>query len=186
MPDFDGRFDSDLWGTDTVSINSTLAVEDVPVAIIRDVRQGTNLMGLGRNSTFVNAFFAKGAIPSKAWGLALGWQGAEPKNQADGSLVLGGYDSAKTNGLNFTYPFAEDASESKCPGGLVVTISTVTLNLANGSPSSLLPPSGGSALRACLDPSFQLLQLPQDIFLNFLDVTSYRGNYPDQSHGINY
>ncbi|KAL8708456.1 MAG: hypothetical protein Q9225_007598 [Loekoesia sp. 1 TL-2023] len=185
-PDFDDRFEGDLWGTDTVNINSTLTVEDVPIAIIRNVRQGTNLMGLGRNSTFVNALIAKGAIPSKAWGLAMGWQGATPNHQADGSLVLGGYDSAKIHGLNSTYPFAEDASGSKCPGGLVVTISNIALNLANGSSPSLLPPSAGSALRACLDPSFQLLQLPQDIFLNFLDVMNYRGNYPDRSHGINY
>ncbi|KAL9603330.1 MAG: hypothetical protein Q9219_001192 [cf. Caloplaca sp. 3 TL-2023] len=184
--DFDDRFADNIWGVDTVSVNSTFAVPDAPVAIIDDIDIGTNLIGLGQNSTFLNALFAKGAIPSKTWGLSMGWYGAEPARQMDGSLVLGGYDSARTSGLNSTYPFARDASRTSCPGGLVVTISNIALNLANGSSPSLLPASGGSALQACLDPSFTLLQFPQDIFLNFLNLTGYSGRYPDLSEGINY
>ncbi|KAL8825986.1 MAG: hypothetical protein Q9170_007582 [Blastenia crenularia] len=49
-----------------------------------------------------------------------------------------------------------------------------------------MPPTGGSAMQACLGPSYRLLEFSQDIFLNFLDVTGYSGNPPDRSQGINY
>ncbi|KAL8696628.1 MAG: hypothetical protein Q9201_007567, partial [Fulgogasparrea decipioides] len=124
-----------------------------------------------------------GVIASKTWAIATGWRGAESTCQTDGSIVIGGYDSARTSGPDVTYPFAKD---DICQGRLLVTISNIALNLKNGSSPSLLPPSAGSTFRACLSPDASIMTLSEDIFKNFLTITGYTGNYPDRSRGINF
>lgn len=181
--DEDPALKNDIWGTDSLKLNSTLVLEHFPVGIMRTSPEEFNMVGLGLNSTFLSALFSLGAIASKTWALATGWQGADSTTQTDGSLVLGGYDSAKTNGSNITYPFAVD---SPCQGELVVTISDIVLNFKDGSSQSLLPPSAGYAVRACLSPDAPVMTLSQDIFNNFLVSSEYSGNDPDRSHGINF
>jgi hypothetical protein len=83
-------------------------------------------MGLGTNSTLLNALISAKAIASRTWGYSQGWTGAEAENQVDGSLVLGGYDAAKTKGNNVTVPFSNDPH---CVSNLVVTISDIKMNL---------------------------------------------------------
>ncbi|KAL8903486.1 MAG: hypothetical protein Q9207_003899 [Kuettlingeria erythrocarpa] len=165
-----GVLEDNVWGTDTLRINSTLALEDFPIGIARTTSLH-NEVGLARNSTFIDALYSKGAIGSKSWGLSMGWHGPDPSHQADGSLVLGGYDVARTNGTNSTYPISGDTARGDCPGGLIVTIRDIVLNQKNGSSSSILPSSAGSVLQACIDPAFSLLQLPLDIYETFLDTT---------------
>lgn len=186
-----GVLEDNAWGTDTFRINSTLALEDFPIGVARTTSLFTEV-GLARNSTLVDALYAKGAIGSKSWGLSMGWQGADPLHQADGSLVLGGYDIARTNGNNSTYPISGDTARGDCPGGLVVTIRDIVLNQKNGSSPSILPSSAGSVLQACIDPAFSVLQFPSDIYENFLDNTysplvadTYR-NGKARSTGVNF
>ncbi|KAL8928204.1 MAG: hypothetical protein Q9208_001914 [Pyrenodesmia sp. 3 TL-2023] len=186
-----GVLEDNAWGTDTFRINSTLALEDFPIGVARTTSLFTEV-GLARNSTLVDALYAKGAIGSKSWGLSMGWQGADPLHQADGSLVLGGYDIAKTNGNNSTYPISGDNARGDCPGGLVVTIRDIVLNQKNGSSPSILPSSAGSVLQACIDPAFSVLQFPSDIYETFLDNTysplvadTYRSGRA-RSTGVNF
>ncbi|KAL8952958.1 MAG: hypothetical protein Q9222_001177 [Ikaeria aurantiellina] len=150
---------------------------------MRSAPPDLHTVGLGANSTFLNALFSAGAIASKSWGLLWGWQGAKSDQQTEGSLILGGYDSAKTRGPNVTYPFAK---HPLCQLGLVVTITDIVLNLKNGSSSTILPPSAGSAMRACVGPDFPLIQLPYETFANFLSVSDYKGRNPSRSTGINF
>ncbi|KAL8689244.1 MAG: hypothetical protein Q9218_005039 [Villophora microphyllina] len=174
----------DVWGVDSLKLNSTLVVEDLPVGIMRVNPEAVNIVGLGRNSTLLNALFSMGMIASRTWAIATGWQGADSTTQTDGSVVIGGYDSAQTIGPNVTYPFAKD---DVCQGRLLVTISNIVLNLKNGSSPSLLPPSEGSALRACVSPDSSLMTLSEDIFNRFLDITGYTGDdYPSRSDGLRF
>lgn len=186
-----GVIEDNLWGTDSFHINSSLVLEDFPIGIARTTSLYTEV-GLARNSTLVDALYAKGAIGSKSWGLSMGWQGTDPLHQADGSLVLGGYDVARTNGTNSTYPISGDTARGDCPGGLVVTIRDIVLNQKNGSSPSILPSSAGSVLQACIDPAFSVLQLPSDIFESFLNKIyspAVAGTYSDgraRSTGVNF
>lgn len=164
-------------------------MEDVPISIVRSEGQpwnptiDINMLGLGNNSTFMAALSSANAIASKTWGLALGWQGADASHQTDGSLVLGGFDAARTNGTNATYPFSKG---TPCSGQLVVTVSDISLNFKNGTTAGLLPPSTGSAIRACLSPDIPWMTIPLEYWLNFLDLTDYAGNEPDRSRGLSY
>ncbi|KAL8876442.1 MAG: hypothetical protein Q9198_005363, partial [Flavoplaca austrocitrina] len=181
-PDIEPTASGNSFGTDSITINSTFALEEFPIGVIRNGPQIVNGLGLGRNSTFINRLFSVGAIASKTWGLAVGWQGALSKHQTDGSLVLGGYDAALTNGSNFTYPFTVGTDCS-----LTVTISDIALNFKNGSSTTLLPPSHGSAIQACLSPFAPWISISEDIFKTFLNVTGFPENLePGRSRGINH
>lgn len=89
----------------------------------------------------------------------------------DGNLVFGGYDAAKIAGNNITLPFITD---SHCPEGYIVTISDIKMNLLNGSNPSILGPSAGSALRACIGPGYPLMSLSQDVWDAFVKVSGVR------------
>ncbi|KAL8963674.1 MAG: hypothetical protein Q9193_000094 [Seirophora villosa] len=185
--DSSGTLPNDLLGTDRLDINTTFSVENFPITIVQsqtpDPNLNVNLLGLDINSTFLNALYSAKAIASKTWSLALGWQGADSSHQTDGSLVLGGYDAAQTNGSNTTYPFSQG---TPCTGQLVITVSDIVLNLRNGTSAGILPPSAGSAIRACVNPHAPWLSLPSEYFLNFLALTGYAGNPPRRSRGLNY
>lgn len=103
-----------VWGAETLNINSTSALEEFPIGIARTTSLH-NEVGIARNSTLVDALRSKGVFGSRSWGLSMGWQGADLINQADGSLVLRGYDAARTNGTNFTYPISKKLLEVIVP-----------------------------------------------------------------------
>ncbi|KAL9014045.1 MAG: hypothetical protein Q9173_001295 [Seirophora scorigena] len=185
--DSGGTLPNDLLGTERLGINTTFSVEDFPITLVQspttDPILNVNLLGLDINSTFLNALYSAKAIASKTWSLALGWQGADSSHQTNGSLVLGGYDAAQTTGSNITYPFSQG---TPCTGQLVITVSSIVLNLRNGTSAGILPPSAGSALRACVNTHAPWLSLPSEYFLNFLALSGYAGNAPSRSRGINY
>lgn len=142
-----------------------------------------NSMGLGANLTLLNALVSTKAIASRTWGYSQGWTVAEAEHQVDGSLVLGGYDAAKTKGNNLSVPFSNDPH---CVSKLVVTITDIKVNLRNGSNPSLLGSSAGTALRGCISPDYPLISLSEDIWHSFVSIagdkemgraydTNYRG-----------
>jgi hypothetical protein len=69
----------------------------------------------------------------------------------EGTLVLGGYDTAKIyERRNHT---SKITVRAMCPTGLIVTISKIILNFPNGSTPNLLDPLLGSSLiQACIYP----------------------------------
>ncbi len=160
--------ENDTGGTDTLLVNTTLSIPDFPLGIIRDSTDFQNSLGLGRNSTLLNALVSTGAILSRTFSIFQGWTGAQTQHQTDGSLILGGYDSAKITGKNITQQFAVDGS---CPSGLVITVTDINMNLNNGSNVSIIGESRGSAMRACIDPTFSPISLSDDIWWAFTNVT---------------
>lgn len=105
---------------------------------------------------------------SKTFSIFQGWTGAQSSSQTDGSLILGGYDSAKITGNNITLPFAV---EDSCPSGLVISVTDINMNLKNGSNVSIIGESRGSAIRACIEPSFSPISLSEEIWWAFTNVT---------------
>lgn len=69
---------------------------------------------------------------------------------------------------------------------MVVTISDITLNLANGSSASLFGGVNSAAVTACIDPDYPtLMAIPYDpYFTNFETITDTF--ITDRAFGINY
>ena len=176
----DGNLAKDLWGRDTIVLDSSLSQAGHPFGVVRESPNLENTLGLGSNSSLLNALRDKGAILSKTWGLAWGWTGADAAHQTEGSLVLGGYDEARISGPNVTFPFDESI------GYLSVTITDMTLNFQNGTDAGFLPDSRKSGIPAIVSPNTALLNLPDDVFENFLLVSNYQGPEPNRSTGVNW
>ena len=170
---------SNIWGTDQISFNSSFNILDYPIGIERGNAQAFSVIGLGTNSTMINALFDAGAIASKTWSLAWGWSGVETSQQINGGFVMGGYDAAKTSGKNVTTPLTPTPN---CPSGMIVTVNGMSMNLKNGSDPNILGKDHGSAFRACLDPQHPLMTLPQDVFQNFMSIDG--GTFVNRSEGI--
>ena len=178
-----GDHDQDLPGNDTVHLNSSLALTTFPLGIsrVKDTYGSMNSIGLGSNSTLLNALVSAGTIASKTWAFFQGWTGAESNQQMDGSLVLGGYDKAKVMGNNITLPFSESLN---CISHLIVTITDIKMNLKNGSNPSILGPSAGSAFKACIKPDVHVTGLSSDIWSSFVGISGV--HEIGRSDGINF
>ncbi|KAL9101064.1 MAG: hypothetical protein Q9163_003638 [Psora crenata] len=162
-----------LYGTDTLCLNSVCSLPGFPFGYTNDDVKQAALFGLGQNSSLLNDLYTAGAIPSRTWSLYHGWDGADSAHQADGSLILGGYDAAKTSGPNITLPFAanDDFGVGSCPSKQVVTVSDITMNLKNGSSPSILGRNNDASFRACLLPNRSDIALSSDIWRGFLQIS---------------
>ncbi|KAI9792120.1 MAG: hypothetical protein M1833_001268 [Piccolia ochrophora] len=184
---------SQVWGTDVVHFNSTISADSTPLGIAKDGGLSMNTLGLGRNSTFMNSLLEAEQIMSRGWALFWGLDGGLPAAQMDGSLVLGGYDRAKMAGGNFTTALAEDEF---CSTRLLVTISDIALDFANGTSTSLLGPARGSSQQFCITPDYPLITIPYDVWLEFAaraggtlgggDRNDNRSSSPINSWGMVY
>ncbi len=139
IEDNSGQID-DLWGSDTMVINTTLSLPKFPLGIFRGKQGPMNTVGLGTNSTLLSSLVSIGAIVSKSFGLFQGWTGVQSQYQMDGGLTLGGYDAAKIIGNNITLPLT---LQYNCYSGLVVSVTDIKMNLKNGTNSSIFGESQG-------------------------------------------
>ena len=176
---------ADIPGIETMRINSSLTLSNFPIGIFSFgiARDSTpiQLLGLGRNSTLLNRLSSAGLIASRTWGYYQGWTGAETQHQLDGSLVLGGYDEAKTIGQSTNISFSDDIN---CPSGLLVTVRGIKMNLLNGTELSIFGSSAGSAMNACLRPSLPIMNFPAHVWDLFVQFTGV--DVLGRSKGINF
>lgn len=128
------------------SVNMTLAVTT------GGQNHATSELGLGIESTFLEALVDAGTIPARAFGIDAGSQSVS--NPRDGSVVLGGYDQASI-GDHFTefemnYPMIHsDAGTRVCP--LQVNIRRLVLRPEGGKEILLLEEDFNNY--ACIEPS---------------------------------
>ena len=173
----------DTYGSDTLAVNTSLSLGKFPFGV-RKGQKGDlalqNWLGLGRNSTFLNALVSKGAILSRTYAFWAGRFGTETLYQTDGSLVFGGYDAAKMSGNNITLPFTD---EDGCAQGNIVTITDMRLSTDNGSTSSIL--GSVSPLKACVVPSHAVLDFPDDIWNAFVAVSGLKV-YSNTTAGVSF
>lgn len=174
-----GAFDV-IWGDDTLWINSTFNIRSMPLGL-RQFFTGIGFMNdfpLGSNSTVINALMNSGAMGSTVWSLWQGLMGAEVENQVDGSLVLGGYDSAKTNGENLTTPF----DLTSAVGNLAVNITGLVMNFANGTNQTIFRTvSDPESFLAFLNPAAPFISVPIRVYNSFSQnaggtLVSHNGN----------
>lgn len=93
-------------------------------------------LGLGPNSTLLTALKDAGHIASKSYGYWWGEDGATSNAQMDGSLVLGGYDAAKTQGANITIPLRTPSVA--CMSGMHLTISDIVMRFPNSTRANVV------------------------------------------------
>ncbi|AEO71934.1 uncharacterized protein THITE_2148504 [Thermothielavioides terrestris NRRL 8126] len=162
-----------LAGTEVLQVNGTNATA-FPIGIPRQIWDNgyttLHVLGLGSNSTYLDALVRAGQIPGRAWSVFWGrmWTGSSATDM-DGSLVLGGYDEEKVIGRNFTQPL-DYSEETGCWTGMKVTVSDMVLNFRNGTDASIMPHN--SAVQCCIVPQRQLLwEAPTDIVGQFEEAT---------------
>lgn len=102
----------------------------------------------------------------------------------DGSFVFGGYDRAKTTGQGYTQ--ALSYANPNCPTAMLVSITDMILDFANGTTASLFNGVQATAISACIVPDYPVLMtLPDNpFFTNFEIITNE--TLSNRSFGINY
>lgn len=168
-----------IWSDDVLQLSPGISVKPFPFAISRTKTWNVNSLGLGRNSTLLNALHSAGIIASRSWSLFWGLNGADAWSQMDGTLVLGGYDSSKVMGDNFTDHLTIDQG---CITSLLVTVTDIVMNLPDGSHVSIIGPSSGAAMRACIVPDFPLITIPLNVWSGFYNHSG--GTYLGRTLGI--
>jgi len=124
-------------------------------------------MGMGSSSTVLNKLVETGQTVSRVWSIF--WGRMWNDNPIDGSLVLGGYDSEKVIGQNYTQRL-DFSNTTGCWTGMKVTITGIDLVDRTGATTSILPSS--MTVDACLVPQRQLLlEAPVAIRDRFENVT---------------
>lgn len=172
-----------LGGTETVSLGGT-NLTTWPVGIPRlNWDHGYTVLhalGLGSNSTFLQALVDTEQIASRVWSIFWGRMWVD--DWLDGSVVFGGYDSELVLGHNYTQSL--DYSESTgCWTGMKVTITDMVLNIRDGSKVSIFPTN--YALPTCIVPQRQLLlEAPSSIVANFEEETGMASIGP--SYGLHW
>ncbi|KAH1921514.1 hypothetical protein KXV48_006142 [Aspergillus fumigatus] len=177
--------------SDTLTLTPSINVTRFPIGMPKSGwgEQGYHpqaAIGLGRNSTLLNALVSTGKIASRSWAMFWGRQGATADAQMDGNFVFGGYDRAKASGDNFTQGLVY--SNPACGTGMLVTITDISLDWNNGTTRSLYDGSQSAAMSACIVPDYPVLMtIPYDpYFKRFSDITGDSILSYGRSFGINY
>lgn len=176
------------YGVDTFMPSPNISMPSQPFVVLHDSTDSQeipsepylmNSLGLGTNSTLLNALVTAGNISSRVWSYWDGWTGADSQNQSDGGLVLGGYDAAQTTGNNITIKFTTDPVdlyENDC--NLIVTVRDIQLKYTNGTTTSILGAEKAKTVRYCIIPSFPGISLTNNSWVAFYELsgTQYLSN----------
>lgn len=147
------------WAKDVLSVgNATL--DDFPVGMpgfdVGGIFDTQANIGLGRNSTLLNALRDAGHISSRTYSYWWGRNSAASSNAMDGQLVLGGYDAAKVTGPNITQKLQPPIGS--CGSGMYLTITNMILGFPNGTKADMMAPSTSSA---CIQLDFPAFASPR-------------------------
>jgi hypothetical protein len=143
-------------GNTNIDLVANIAVPNMTVVV---VTEGVNFtaghVGLGKESVLLHQLKATNMIPSLGFGLNAGSQSIQ--NPRDGSLVLGGYDSASVTSPFHEYPmnYTDTLAGRHCP--LQVHIKGLQLLLEGRSPIQLLGDGDGHA--ACIEPCVAIISI---------------------------
>lgn len=170
--------DSYAYFTDLLQLDNNVSLGDFPIGRATNssnwglqAYDPLNIIGMSSGSLFLDTLYQTGKISSRSFGYFWGLEGTSPRDQLDGSFVIGGYDKAKTIGTAYTGTISVQAN---CPTGMIVTIRDILLNFRNGTDKSIFPSdNGGTALLACVYPELpSLMDMPRTPhFSNLLAAT---------------
>jgi hypothetical protein len=140
------------WTKDDLSAGNT-TLDDFPIGMlgfdVGGIFDTQANIGLGRNSTLLNALQNLGRISSRTYSFWWGLNSASSSNFMDGQLVLGGFDAAKVTGSNITQKLLPSAVG--CGSGMYLTVTNMILGFPNGTKADMLTPS---TILACIQLDF--------------------------------
>ncbi|KAF2227012.1 aspartic peptidase domain-containing protein [Elsinoe ampelina] len=171
---------------DDLSLSSNITLGGFPIGVPGDdigqqQAEPQAILGLGGNSTLLSALRKNEQISSRSYGIFSGLTGVTSASQMDGSLVLGGYDQAKTSGRNITGPLTD---VTLCRSQMMVTVTGMSLNWPNRTDTSVFAREG-DAFRACLIPDYPLaMSLPGEVFQRI--NANFDSTFVDRSTGVNF
>lgn len=162
---------SSLGGTDNINLASTGVLDGFPIGIPRQAWDHgyttMHALGLGPNSTYLNALVKAGRIGARAFSIYWGRMWTD-NNPIDGSVIIGGYDQNKIIGSNYTQPL--DYSLTGCWTGMKVTVNDIRINYRDGGDQTIF--SANQQLGVCIVPQRQLLmEVPSTVVGNFQNFT---------------
>lgn len=128
--------------THTLRLTADASLSDFPIGLPLNGwdEQGyhpKNALGLGANSSVLGALRASGRIASRTWSMFWGRDGGTRAAQQDGLMVFGGYDRATVVGQRFVQSLMPGVGA--CPSQMVVTVTDMVPNSANGHRRQHLP-----------------------------------------------
>lgn len=173
--------------TDAMVLNNNISLSplDMGIPLADWGEQGYYPMmaiGLGQNSTILNALNSTQKIISRTWSMFYGWTGDDSQSQLDGTFVFGGYDRAKVTGQGYTIATTENAA---CDSQLMVTIEDMILNFPNGTTASLFTKPSES-IAACILPDYPVLMtIPLDPYFNTFQTLT-NSSITERSSGLAY
>jgi hypothetical protein len=113
------------------------------------------VLGLGLNSTFLNALYAKGMIASRSIGLYYGVPAAAGADlERNGSMIMGGYSTSRLQGnlSSHTYLIGAWKLSRHCPWEIDISEISTGTKVAT------------TEFTACIEPSELSLVLPSSIY----------------------
>jgi hypothetical protein len=123
---------------------------------------GQGVLPLGTDSDLLRIAVEAGAASSTVFGL---WTGSRSiDHPIDGSLVLGGYDTTRVEGSLTTF-----TSQKACE--MCVVVSGMTWDDGAGGGSTNLFANSSETFTVNLQPSTNVLYVPQDVWEKFQDAT---------------
>ncbi|KAF5538497.1 hypothetical protein FMEXI_9366 [Fusarium mexicanum] len=172
---------------DTFSLEGSAELDDFPFGLPTskwdDTYSTLSPLGLGSNSTYLNALRKAGKISSRVWSIF--WGRMWIRDPLDGSLILGGYDEKKVTGANYTAPlvYGDYDGSDGCWTGMKVTLTDIQINYLGGTNVSIFPK--GTTLQCCMDPANHLLlEAPTPYVKNFESISGLKTNY--SSSGLHW
>jgi hypothetical protein len=127
------------WTLDDVGVGN-VTLDEFPIGMpgfdfgLQYHPQGA--LGLGQNSTLLSTLKDGGHINSRSYGFWWGEDGATSNAQMDGSIILGGYDAAKTQGSNITLDIKTPSLG--CMSGMWLSITDIVMRFPNSTRSSIV------------------------------------------------
>ncbi|EWC48899.1 hypothetical protein DRE_00204 [Drechslerella stenobrocha 248] len=166
------------YAEETIKIGDSVINDFLLLSSDKMKPDDTNYLGLGKNSTILNALYDMGRIPSKVWGYWGGWTGVTKQTIQEGSLVLGGYDESKVSGGFVSYKVTND--QNGC--NLRILIKDIRLRAINGVETSIF--DRGMNIDACISPTFNSLSLPRNMVLRIAQAGDFSVRDEDRSLGL--
>ncbi|KAK6373347.1 hypothetical protein LTS17_008367 [Exophiala oligosperma] len=122
---------------------------------------GVSSLGIGPNSSFLQAAVDVGAAPSMSWGLCVGSRSIDEPQ--DGLLMVGAYDDARVAGDFFT-----DTSTPDCP----VCLQIQDLSWVTNAGTVPLTNASTSNFQVSPNPISSSIEIPQESFAAFGAATN--------------
>lgn len=173
------------FGYDTLSFPDVGETFD-NISIVPNSHAGQSnlgMIGLGKDSTFLQELVAQNASPSNSWGLDAGSQ----VFQRDGELVIGGINRARIGGNIQWEPISRMDGDRPCP--LRTTIVDIRIQNASGAFTSLESTSGETS-EACIEPYDNVFRLSPNYLQSWKRITGFNESlqsfYEDRERTLSF